>query len=335
LSARQPIIGITMGDPAGVGPEIICRALARPEVFQYARPLVLGDTGILEKASVTTGTGTRFTRIDSPDQAAADPDAIPVMNLSALDPHAHQWGRPGRETGRAMMSYIERAIDMAMAKEISALTTCPINKAAMKMAGGRYPGHTELLARRTGAQSYAMMMAGKRLRVVLVTIHVALRAVADSIDPGRIAEMIRLTDQGLKARFGIGAPKIAVAGLNPHAGEEEMFGDEEVRLIRPAIEQAVSGGIFATGPHPPDTVFYHAAAGTYDAVVCMYHDQGLIPFKMLHFSDGVNTTLGLPIIRTSVDHGTAYDIAGKGTADPESLIAAIEMAAVHAGRAGL
>ncbi len=333
MSCKQPIIGITMGDPAGIGPEIICMALGRPEVFQYCRPLVIGDIGIMEKAAVTAATALRFARVDSPGRIVSDPDLIPVMSLSALDPQAHQWGRPGRETGQAMISYIERAIDMAMSGEISALTTCPINKAAMKMAGGEYPGHTELLARRTGAKTYAMMMAGKRLRVVLVTIHVALKTVADAIDPGRIAEMIRLTDRALKDRFGIDAPKIAVAGLNPHAGEEEMFGDEEIRLIRPAVDRAVSEGINASGPHPPDTVFYHAAAGTYDAAVCMYHDQGLIPFKMIHFRDGVNTTLGLPIIRTSVDHGTAYDIAGKGMADPESLIAAIEMAAEHAGRA--
>ncbi|MBS3808829.1 MAG: 4-hydroxythreonine-4-phosphate dehydrogenase PdxA [Desulfobacterales bacterium] len=324
-----------MGDPAGVGPEIICMALSRAEVFESAKPLVIGDTGVLEKAAAVTGANLKWAAVERADPGEFDPATIPVINLSSLDVKVHNWGRPGSETGRAMMSYIERAIDMAMSGEISALTTCPINKAAMKMAGGEYSGHTELLARRTGATTYAMMMAGKRLRVVLVTIHVALRTVADAIDPGRITEMIRLTDRALKARFGIGAPEIAVAGLNPHAGEEEMFGDEETRLIRPAIDRALSEGISASGPHPPDTVFYHAAAGKYDAVVCMYHDQGLIPFKMIHFRDGVNTTLGLPIIRTSVDHGTAYDIAGKGSADPQSLIAAVEMAAEHAGRAGL
>lgn len=332
MTDRRPVIGITMGDPAGVGPEIICMALDHSEVFDYARPLVIGDAGIMAKAAEITRVRATVAVVDQPCKAAYEPGVIHVLALSALDPASHRWGRPVRETGQAMIRYIEHGIEMAKAGEISALTTCPINKAAMKLAGGRYPGHTEILAKQTGTRKYAMMMAGSRLRVVLATIHLPLRDVAGAIDAGRIEDVIRLTDQGLKTRFGIAVPEIAVAGLNPHAGEGGMFGDEEQRVIRPAVARARDRGIRAGGPHPPDTVFYHALGGTYDAVICMYHDQGLIPFKMVHFHDGVNVTLGLPIIRTSVDHGTAYEIAGKGLADPGSLMAAIAMAADHARR---
>ncbi|MFW6011853.1 MAG: 4-hydroxythreonine-4-phosphate dehydrogenase PdxA [Desulfosalsimonas sp.] len=321
-----------MGDPVGVGPEIICMALDGPAVFDRARPLVIGDAGIIKTASGIVGSRAEIRIVEQPENADYSPGKINVLSLSALDTLSHRWGRPDRNTGRAMLDYIEKGIDMAMAGGISALATCPINKAAIKLAGSSYPGHTEILAQRTGTDKYAMMMAGNRLRVVLATIHIPLRSVPDSIEESGIETTIRLTDKSLKARFGIKEPRVAVAALNPHAGEDDMFGHEETGVIRPAIARAVSAGINASGPHPSDTVFYHAARGAYDAVVCMYHDQALIPFKMLHFTDGVNTTLGLPIIRTSVDHGTAYDIAGQGVADPGSLVAAIEMASEHARR---
>ncbi|MFP4158640.1 MAG: 4-hydroxythreonine-4-phosphate dehydrogenase PdxA [Desulfobacterales bacterium] len=332
MSDTRPVIGVTMGDPVGVGPEIICRALSGTAIHDHVRPLVIGDHGIIRIAAGIAGSRAEIRIVEQPEPADYSPGIINVLALSALDTATHRWGRPDRKTGRAMLEYIEKGIDMAMQGEISGLATCPINKAAMKLAGSSYPGHTEILAQRTGTGKYAMMMAGNSLRVVLTTIHIPLRSVPDSIDEAGIETIIRLTDQSLKARFGIKEPRVAVAGLNPHAGEDEMFGNEETRVIRPAIARAVSAGINASGPHPPDTVFYNAARGAYDAVVCMYHDQALIPFKMLHFSDGVNTTLGLPIIRTSVDHGTAYDIAGQGVADPGSLVAAIEMASEHARR---
>lgn len=321
-----------MGDPVGIGPEIICMAMSRPWIFDMARPLVIGDAGVMKTAAGIAGKDQQVRIVEEAGEAGYGYGVIDVISLSSLDTKTHCWGRPDKETGKAMIQYIERGIDMAMGGEISALVTCPINKIAMKLAGGGYPGHTEMLAKRTVAEKYAMMMAGKRLRVVLITIHTPLREVPDKIDSADIETKILLTDQSLKERFGIYEPRIAVAGLNPHAGEEEMFGDEETRIIKPAIVRAVSGGVNVSGPHPPDTVFYHASKGVYDAVICMYHDQGLIPFKMLHFSDGVNTTLGLSIIRTSVDHGTAYDIAGQGAADPGSLIKAVEMAAEHARR---
>jgi 4-hydroxythreonine-4-phosphate dehydrogenase len=210
---------------------------------------------------------------------------------------------------------------------IDGMTTCPISKASLQAAGYVYPGHTEMLAELTGTEHYAMMLAGPRLRVTLVTIHCPLSQVAARLTEEAIIDLIRITYRALRTDFALSRPKIAVAGLNPHAGENGLFGDEETNLIQPAINQALKEGITVEGPFPPDTVFFKAATGLYDAVVCMYHDQGLIPFKLLHFSDGVNVTLGLPLVRTSVDHGTAYDIAGKGLADANSLTAAVNLAA--------
>ena len=326
----RPLIGITMGDPTGIGPEIICRALDRPALFETLRPLVIGDVRILEKAAAVTGTHAVPAGVAAPESGAYAHGTIDVLEMSRLDPTAVAWANPTPETGRAMIDYINRAADLAMDGTIDAIATCPINKAAMKLAESAFHGHTELLAARTGASGYAMMMAGSRLKVVLVTIHMPLNKVSAALTPAGIEAVITLTDQSLKSRFGVENPKIAVAGFNPHAGEEDMFGSEESAIIRPAVANAVAHGIDAVGPMPPDTLFYHAASGAYDAVVCMYHDQGLIPFKMIHFEDGVNTTLGLPVIRTSVDHGTAYDIAGQGRADPRSLQAALEMAAHQA-----
>ena len=253
-----------------------------------------------------------------------------LMPLSFLGPENLSPGTPTSETGRAMIDYITKGVDLAMAREIQAIVTCPITKTAMKLAGSKFHGHTELIADRTGTKKIAMMMAGDRLKVVLVTIHIPLSQVAARLNQGEILTTIRLTSKALKERFGILNPKIAVAGLNPHAGEDSMFGTEEEKIIAPAVKHAREEGLNVLGPFPPDTVFFNAANKKFHAVVCMYHDQGLIPFKMIHFSDGVNTTLGLPIIRTSVDHGTAYDIAWKGIADPSSLVAAIKMATLQA-----
>jgi len=325
-AAERPIIGITMGDPVGIGPELICRALLDPDIFHYCRPLVIGDAGIIESARRVVHSGQALAVVDSPDAGAYEPGRIDLYSISNLDPSSIQWGSPTALTGRSMIDYITTGIDMAMTGEIAALVTCPINKTAMKLAASRFHGHTELLAHRTGASRYAMMMAGQRLRVVLVTIHTPLRQVPAQLSQEGVWETIQITHRALKESFGIDRPQIAVAGLNPHAGEGDMFGDEESRVIAPAVLQAVAAGMDVAGPFPPDTIFYHAVDGPYDAVVCMYHDQGLIPFKMIHFSDGVNTTLGLPIVRTSVDHGTAYDIAGKGVADHGSLTAAIALA---------
>jgi 4-hydroxythreonine-4-phosphate dehydrogenase len=230
-----------------------------------------------------------------------------------------------------MLRYINTGVDLAMEKRIDAMVTGPITKTAMKMAGSAFSGHTELIASRTGAKSHAMMLAGDRLKVILVTIHIPLNSVSRQLNTPRILETIQIAGQALKQRFGIKSPRIAVAGLNPHAGESGLFGSEEEEIIAPAVSRARALDIDATGPLPPDTVFFAAVnEKRFDAVICMYHDQGLIPFKLIHFKDGVNTTLGLPIIRTSVDHGTAYDIAFQGIADHSSLMAAIRMAAFQA-----
>ncbi|OGR50296.1 MAG: 4-hydroxythreonine-4-phosphate dehydrogenase PdxA, partial [Desulfobacula sp. RIFOXYB2_FULL_45_6] len=234
------------------------------------------------------------------------------------------------ETGIAMQEYVTRGIDLALSRKIDGLVTCPITKKALNLAGSEFHGHTELLAHRTGTKEYAMMLAGKMLKVVLVTIHIPLAQVPAALSREGIIEKIRLTHTSLKKRFNIQKPRIAVAGLNPHSGEASMFGREEEDIIIPAVRSSQKEGFDVHGPLPPDTVFYHAVQGRYDVVVCMYHDQGLIPFKLIHFKDGVNTTLGLPIIRTSVDHGTAYDIAWKGIADPSSLMEAVKMAAFQA-----
>ncbi|MBL7180214.1 MAG: 4-hydroxythreonine-4-phosphate dehydrogenase PdxA [Desulfobacterales bacterium] len=330
MSNFRPLIGITMGDPVGVGPEIILLALSHPSIYSICRPLVLGDIRILNAAQTSTGSRLHLNTVEDPAGGRYNCGSIDVLNLSELDPEKTLWGRPTVESSRAMVRYVTTAIDMATEARIAAITTCPINKMAMQIAGFRYSGHTELLAERTKCDLFAMMLAGSRLRVVLVTIHIPLKRVPAMLSKDRIVQTIRITGRALSDRFGCKDPRIAVAGLNPHAGEGGLFGDEEKKIIDPAVIQARNEGFNVTGPFPPDTLFYHAAKGLYDAVVCMYHDQGLIPFKLIHFTDGVNTTLGLPIIRTSVDHGTAYDIAGSGIADPGSLIAAITMAAEQA-----
>jgi 4-hydroxythreonine-4-phosphate dehydrogenase len=322
----RPFIGITMGDPVGIGPEILIKAFEGGALQAICRPIVVGDATWLTAVGRHIGSRLNFNVVLSPALGAFEPGGLDILPVSNLAPGQIPWGKPTIETGRAMIGYVTTAIDLCMKGVISALVTCPINKAAMVAAGFDFPGHTELLAQRTAAPRAVMMLAGEKLRVVLVTIHTALNRVPGMLSIEKILETIIITAKALKERFGFAAPRIAVAALNPHAGEGGMFGDEETLLIEPAIEKARAAGCNVTGPFAPDTVFYHAAQGLFDVVVCMYHDQGLIPFKLLHFKDGVNTTLGLPIIRTSVDHGTAYNIAGTGRADADSLKAAIQMA---------
>jgi len=240
------------------------------------------------------------------------------------------WGRPDALTGRAMAGYIEAAVRLTRQGVLAGIVTCPITKKGLQLAGYPYPGHTEMLAELSGAEQCLMMMAGSRLRVALMTIHEPLKRVPDLVTRERVTECIRVTARALRADFGLTHPRIAVAALNPHGGEQGMFGREELEIIGPAILECAGVGE-VSGPWPPDTVFHRAVAGEFDAVLAMYHDQGLIPFKLLHFKDGVNVTLGLPLVRTSVDHGTAYDIAGQGRADCTSLQAAYALAAEIAG----
>ncbi|HSQ84291.1 MAG TPA: 4-hydroxythreonine-4-phosphate dehydrogenase PdxA [Desulfobacterales bacterium] len=330
MSDDRPIIGITMGDPVGIGPEIILLSLCNPSIYNTCRPLVIGDFQILDAVKKCVRSKLHIKSVKDPDEGLYKFGSIDLLNISEIVPDKVLWGNPTAETAKAMVQYIMVASDLAIKGRIAAMVTCPINKVAMQMAGCQYNGHTELLAERTKTENFAMMLAGNRLRVVLVTIHVPLKKVPSLLSEQKILLTIKLAWNTLHERFGLKKPRIAVASLNPHAGEAGMFGNEEKTIITPAILNAKNQGFDVVGALPPDTVFYQAANGHYDAVVSMYHDQGLIPFKLIHFNDGVNITLGLPIIRTSVDHGTAYDIAGTGTADPGSLIAAITMAAQQA-----
>lgn len=317
------IIGITMGCPVGIGPEVVLRFhLAQDGMAGFA-PVVLGDPGVLARCRDELGLALKI--VNWQPGEGLEPGAVNVLSLSDLGRHL-SWGRPDAATGRAMGVYIETAVRLIFESTLAGMVTCPITKAALNLGGYAYPGHTEMLADLCGGGDFAMMLAGGRLRVTLVTIHVGLGQVPGLLTAGKVARLIEITGRALRRDFGINNPRLAVAALNPHAGEGGMFGDEERCLIEPGMAMAAAAGWRAEGPFPPDTVFHKAAAGRFDAVVCMYHDQGLIPFKLLHFEDGVNVTLGLPIVRTSVDHGTAYDIAGRGVASPASLVAAFRLA---------
>ena len=317
-------IAITMGDPAGIGPEVILRALFQSsEMRDFCIPVVIGDRVVMEEAVSLSGLSVKLNIIRTPEEARHTPGSIDMIDLALLN--SFQKKMPTAEGGRASAAYIRKAVELAVNKQVDAMVTAPISKEALKMAGMNWPGHTEMIAELTGTKDYAMMLAGGPLRVILVTIHTALRNVPDLVTKEKVLKTIRLAKKAC-SMLGIGHPRIAVAGLNPHAGEAGIFGDEETREIVPAIEAAAREGISATGPFPPDTVFHKAYKGEVDIVVCMYHDQGLIPLKMIAFDKGVNVTIGLPIIRTSPDHGTAYDIAWSGKADPSSMIEALKLA---------
>jgi 4-hydroxythreonine-4-phosphate dehydrogenase len=320
-----PIIGITMGDPSGIGPEIIIKALSDSSIYEICQPIVLGDPGALS-VNIDGLEQKRINEISRPSEAESESGAIDLLAISNLERESIIPGKPTVEGGDAMVKYITRAVEMAQGGDLSAIVTCPINKALMHEAGHFFEGHTQLIAQLTNAEDFVMMLAGERLRVALVTTHCALSEVPTCLDDAMIYRTITITSQALQLDFGLLTPRLAVAALNPHAGESGLFGSEEDEIIRPAVEKARVEGCQVEGPLPADTLFHRAAAGQFDAVVAMYHDQGLIPLKLLHFSDAVNVTLGLPIVRTSVDHGTAYDIAGTGTADASSLKAAIRMA---------
>jgi 4-phospho-D-threonate 3-dehydrogenase / 4-phospho-D-erythronate 3-dehydrogenase len=324
-----PRIAVTMGDPAGVGPEIVVRALAEPGVHAVCRPVVYGDAGILKRAGGVLGSDAEIIPGGEPA-----PGRVAVVPLSSLPLEEVPFGSLTPPGARAAADYIRGAVADVLAGRADAVVTCPITKKGLREAGVPYPGHTEFLADLCGGAEVVMMLAGDRLRVALVTIHVALRRALDLLSPTAVERTIRITDAFFRKHMGTAAPRIAVAGLNPHAGEGGLFGNEEITTIAPAVAACRAGGIDASGPWPPDTVFYRAWRGAFDVVVAMTHDHGLIPLKLVHFEDGVNVTMGLPIVRTSVDHGTAYDIAGKGVASPGSLLAAVRMAAAMAGRTG-
>jgi 4-hydroxythreonine-4-phosphate dehydrogenase len=326
----RPLI-LTMGDPTGVGPELIIKALLAGAMDNLPRPLVVaGDTGVLRRAARLFGLTARLEALVSDGlgthRLTLGTRHLAVQPLSVLEAEGLSYGAPHAACGRAMLDYITWGCDRCLAGEAAGMVTAPISKAAIHQAGSHFPGHTELLAKRCGVEKVVMMLAGDRLKVCLVTTHLALRDVPKALSQQEIFNTLWITDAAFRRYFGVAQPRLAVLGLNPHAGEAGLFGDEEARLIAPAVVEAQAVGIEASGPHSADTLFYFAAQGRYDAVVAMYHDQGLGPLKLLHFEDAVNVTLGLPIVRTSVDHGTAYDLAGTGTASEKSLVAAIRMA---------
>jgi 4-phospho-D-threonate 3-dehydrogenase / 4-phospho-D-erythronate 3-dehydrogenase len=313
-------IAITMGDSSGVGPEIVLRAFQKGELPE--RSLVVGDLSVLRLGASVLKTDVPIRPADGP--ADLEPGALNVIDLGLMSAQDVRIGEVDRLSGQAALRYVEHATRLALAGNVSAVVTLPINKEATGLSEPGFTGHTEYIAALCARPVYTMMLASERLLVTHVSTHVSLREAIQRVERGRVLQTVRLTDAALQRLRP--TRRIAVAGLNPHAGENGAFGDEEIREIRPAVELARAGGIDAEGPFAGDTVFMQVLQGRHDAVVCMYHDQGHIPMKLLDFEGGVNVTLGLPIVRTSVDHGTAFDIAYQGKAFTRSLQAACEMA---------
>ncbi len=326
-----PILAITQGDPSGVGPEIILKALQHAEVYALCRPLIIGDRRIFERAAGFLGLPEPdFEILSEPSLGDYSPDHPTLLDLHDARPGDCPVGQIAAASGRAAVEAVFAACDLAMDRAVDAVVTAPLNKAAMRAAGFDYAGHTELLTERTGARRVSMLLVGEGLRVVHVSTHVSLAEAIRRVTPERVGQTIDLAQKACQT-LGIPQPRIAVAGLNPHAGEGGMFGDEDQRCILPAILAARGRGLNVSDPMPPDTVFLRARQGEFDIVVAMYHDQGHIPMKLLAFDQGVNVSIGLPIIRTSVDHGTAFDIAGSGQAREDSLLAAVRVAVQMAG----
>jgi 4-hydroxythreonine-4-phosphate dehydrogenase len=325
-SLEKVPLAITMGDPSGVGPEIIAKLYADPTPFPTT--LVLGDEGMIKRAIQLLGLPLTVRVIDAPEDFQSITGTINLISCSHL-PDDLPFGQLDARAGQAAYDYIRAGIDLALQKRIRAIITAPINKEALKLADLHYPGHTEILAEFSGTKDFAMMLMNEELRVILVTIHVSLREAIEQLTVERELMTIRLAHRAM-TQLGIAQPRIAVAGLNPHAGEHGLFGSEDEMIVRPAIQQAQAEGIQASGPWPGDTVFMHARQGRFDIVVAQYHDQGLIPVKYLGVDEGVNITVGLPFVRTSVDHGTAFDIAGTGRASHASLRVAVEQAVLLA-----
>jgi len=324
-----PLVAVTMGDPAGIGPEIIARAFADPDFREENRALVVGDAGILERAIRLLDLPLRANAVADPEEAAFEPGTVDVLAETEL-PEDLPFGELDARAGDAAFRYVEKATELASAGRVAAVATAPLNKEAMHLAGHKYPGHTEILADLTGTRDYAMMLVTDELKVIHVSTHVSLREAIERARPERELAVIRLAHESLR-KLGFDEPRIAVAGLNPHAGENGLFGTEDAEHIAPAIAAAADEGMDATGPWPPDTVLMRARRGEFDVVVVQYHDQGHIPVKLMGFDTGVNVTVGLPFFRTRVDHGTAFDIAGTGEAEPASLRAALDLARKLAG----
>jgi len=335
-ASRVPVLGITMGDPAGVGPEITAKALARPGIAEACRAIVIGDRSVMAATLALLRSRLTLHAVASVDECEFEPGHLECLDLANVDAATLPKSAVSAEAGRAAYAYIETAVRLCQTGQIDGIVTAPVNKEALAAAGVQHSGHTEILARLTATKDFAMLLMGKELKVIHVTTHVALRRVPDLVTRERVGRVIRLAQQTMT---GLGRPRarIAVCGLNPHAGEDGLFGDEEKTQIAPAVADARRDGLDVHGPLPADTLFSRARGGEFDIVVAMYHDQGHVPVKTLGFNydeksgtwtglSGVNVTVGLPFLRVSVDHGTAFDRAWKGIANPESMLEAIDVA---------
>jgi 4-hydroxythreonine-4-phosphate dehydrogenase len=324
MTMNAPLIAVTMGDPAGIGPEIVAKTFADPGFGDENRALVVGDPAILERAAKLLELALRINEVEGPEEAKFEPGTVDVLAVGEL-PEDLPFGALDARAGDAAFRYLKRATQLANAGRVGAIATAPLNKEAMHLAGHKYPGHTEILAELTATKDYAMMLVTDELKVIHVSTHVSLREAIERVRPERELAVIRLAHDSLR-KLGVENPRVAVAGLNPHAGESGLFGTEDAEHIAPAVAAAVEEGIDATGPWPPDTVMMRARRGHFEIVVVQYHDQGHIPVKLMGFDTGVNVTVGLPFFRTSVDHGTAFDIAGTGKAEHASMRAALDLA---------
>ena len=333
---RRPCLGVSMGDPASIGPEVVVKALARSDVNAACRPVVVGDAYVLQQAVELCGAELSLRPVEKLADALFEPGVLNVFDLQNVDRQTFRHGEISPMCGQAGFEYVVKVIELAMNGEIDGTVTGPINKEALNLAGHRFGGHTEIYAQYTNSDKYAMLLVEDNLRVIHVSTHVSLREALDRVKKARIVEAIQLIGEACR-KIGIAEPRLAVAGLNPHAGDGGLFGDEEEREILPAIVEARKQGFNVDGPVPSDTLFPKAIGGAYDGCVAMYHDQGHIPFKIVGFNwdgnarrmssvRGVNITLGLPIIRTSVDHGTAMEIAGKNIASADAMVLAIDYA---------
>lgn len=331
-----PKLAITMGDPAGIGPEIIIKALENKRIYYQCKPLVTGDAKVMENAARQLNSSLKINPIKEVKDAKFEYGVIDVIDLECVDMSTFKQGEVQVQCGNTAFLAVRKAIDLAMANEVDGTVTAPLNKEALNLAGHHYDGHTEIYAHFTGTKKYAMLLADATMRVIHVSTHVSLREACDRVKKDRIIEVTELINDACK-QFGIENPRIGIAGLNPHASDNGLFGWEEEKEIIPAVNELKAQGYCVEGPVPPDTLFAKAKCGKFDGCVAMYHDQGHIPFKVVGFqwdaktgkmesAQGVNITLGLPIIRVSVDHGTAFDVAGKGIASPSAMLLSIDYA---------
>lgn len=336
ITYPKPILAITMGDPAGIGPEIAAKTFANPKAYEECRPILIGNAAIMKMAIEITQTDLKINVINNVADARFEFGTLDLFNLEVEQPGEIQFGVVSAVAGDLAFRAVKKAIVLALTKEVDGTVTGPIHKGAINAAGHHFSGHTEIYAHYTNTRKYAMLLAEQNLRVIHVSTHVSLRQACDAVKKDRVVEVVHLLNDSLK-KLGIENPRIGVAGLNPHSSDDGLFGWEEKEEIIPALEVVRAEGINAEGPVPPDTMFALAKGGKFDGCVAMYHDQGHIPFKVVGFNwdektgkmksvKGVNITLGLPIIRTSVDHGTAFEIAGKGIASPDALLLAINYA---------